>query len=60
MKKLFLIFLVAFGFCAGLSAQQITRFGVVDTTRVYQAYFKNSASVRNYDSKKSEFQNHFF
>lgn len=57
MKKLFLFFLVAFGFCAGLSAQQITRFGVVDTTRVYQAYFKNSASVRNYDSKKSEFQN---
>jgi outer membrane protein len=42
----------------GLSfAQQITRFGVVDTARVYQAYFRNSAPVRNYESKKAEFQN---
>lgn len=38
-------------------AQQITKFAVVDTSRVYQAYFRNSAPVRNYESKKAEFQN---
>jgi outer membrane protein len=41
---------------AVLPAEQITKFGVVDTTRVYQAYFRNSAPVRNYESKKAEFQ----
>ncbi|MBQ6056803.1 MAG: OmpH family outer membrane protein [Treponema sp.] len=57
MKKITLalslaLFLAPFSF-----AQQITRFGVVDTARVYQAYFRNSAPVRNYESKKAEFQN---
>lgn len=37
-------------------AQQITKFGVVDTAKVYNAYFRNSASVRNYEKKKSDFQ----
>lgn len=39
-----------------LSAQQITKFGVVDTARVYNAYFRNSAPVRNYEKKKADFQ----
>ncbi|MCR5723736.1 MAG: OmpH family outer membrane protein [Treponema sp.] len=56
-KKLFFtavcFFLVAFS----AAAQQITRFGVVDTSRVYQAYFRNSAPVRNYETKKAAFQN---
>ena len=30
--------------------------GLVDTAKVYNAYFRNSAPVRNYDRKKSEFQ----
>ena len=38
-------------------SQQITRFGVVDTARVYAAYFRNSAPMRNYENKKTEFQN---
>ena len=37
-------------------SQQITRFGVVDTAKIYQAYFKNSAPMRNYETKKAEFQ----
>ena len=37
-------------------AQQVTRFGVVDTAKVYNAYFRNSAPVRNYEKKKAEFQ----
>ncbi len=56
MKKIALIFAFLLFSLAGLSAQQITRFGVVDTARVYQAYFRNSAPVRNYESKKSQFQ----
>lgn len=49
---LFLLFLVS-----GAFSQQITRFGVVDTAKVYQAYFRNSAPIRNYESRKTEFQN---
>lgn len=49
---LFLLFLVS-----GAFSQQITRFGVVDTAKVYQAYFRNSAPIRNYESRKAEFQN---
>ena len=37
-------------------SQQITKFGVVDTAKVYNAYFRNSAPIRNYEKKKSEFQ----
>lgn len=37
-------------------SQQITKFAVVDTSRVYQAYFRNSAPMRSYESKKNEFQ----
>ena len=29
---------------ARLSAQQITKFGVVDTAKVYNAYFRNSSA----------------
>ncbi len=40
---------------AGFS-QQITRFAVIDTARVYQAYFRNSSPVRNYENKKMDYQ----
>ena len=36
--------------------QQITKFAVVDTSKVYSAYFKNSTQVRNYETKKKELQ----
>ncbi len=54
-------FCVAFAFIFALSfthvfAQQITKFAVVDTARVYQAYFRKSSPVRNYESKKQDFQ----
>ena len=55
-KKLSLLAIFAVIFSSASFAQQITRFGVVDTAMVYQAYFRNSAPVRNYESKKSEFQ----
>ena len=42
--------------CTGAAAQQITKFGVVDTAKVYNAYFRNSSAVRTYEKKKAEFQ----
>ncbi|MBQ5401249.1 MAG: OmpH family outer membrane protein [Treponema sp.] len=58
-KKMALV--VAFavtGFCAQVFAQQqITKFAVVDMSRVYQAYYKNSTAVRNYERKRQEYQN---
>jgi len=56
MKKIVFVLLAFFACALGFS-QQITRFGVVDTARVYAAYFRNSAPVRNYESKKADFQN---
>ena len=38
------------------TSQQITKFAVVDTAKVYQAYFRNSAAVRSYESKREEFK----
>ena len=49
MKKInknLLAFCLVFVFtAAGIFAQQITKFGVVDTSKVYSAYFRNSAPV---------------
>ncbi len=59
MKKSFgkIAFFVLILFLGSFSfAQQITKFGVVDTAKVYNAYFRNSAPVRNYEKKRNEFQ----
>lgn len=44
--------------CSGLliAQQQVTKFAVVDTARVYEAYFRDTGPVRNYEAKKAEFQ----
>ena len=56
-SKIIVSFLAAAFFCMPAAfSQQITRFGVVDTAKVYNAYFRNSAPVRNYEKKKTEFQ----
>jgi len=55
-KKIILIFSMFIMFATFAVAQQITRFAVVDTTVVYQTYFRESAAVRNYESMKAEFQ----
>lgn len=55
--KSLLICLCFFGLCCSsiFAQQQITKFGVVDTSKVYSAFYKNSAPIRNYESKKAEF-----
>lgn len=55
MRRIFLAAALAL-VAAAAGAQQITRFGVVDTAKVYQAYFKASAPMRTYESKKADFQ----
>ncbi len=56
MKKIFLLLALSIVtvFALSAQAQQITRFGVVDTAKVDQAYFKNSSPMRNYEAKKAE------
>lgn len=56
IKKISIFVVFSVLVSSGIFAQQITRFGVVDTAKVYQAYFRNSAPIRNYESKKAEFQ----
>lgn len=41
---------------AGISAQQITRFAVIDTARIYTTFYRDSRSVRDYESKKALYQ----
>jgi outer membrane protein len=41
---------------SGLFAQQITKFAVVDTSRVYTEYYRNTSAIRSYETKRSEFQ----
>lgn len=57
MKKIVLFVAFLLLLPAVFFAQQITKFGVVDTSRVYTTYFRDSAPVRNYEAKKAEFQN---
>lgn len=59
MKRYFKVFIslaVLVLTAAPAFSQQITKFGVVDTAKVYQAYFTNSAPIRSYEKKKAEFQ----
>ena len=55
-KKIFALTLLTLVLCGFASAQQITKFGVVDTSRVYEAYFRDTGPVRNYEKKKADFQ----
>ncbi|HPX48332.1 MAG TPA: MATE family efflux transporter, partial [Treponemataceae bacterium] len=39
-----------------LSAQQITKFAVVDTARIYSTFYRDSRNVRDYEAKKTQYQ----
>ena len=55
-KRLFSLLILILVISLPVFSQQITKFGVVDTAKVYNAYFRNSAPVRNFEKKKAEFQ----
>lgn len=46
-------FLIAAGM---LHAQQITRFAVVDTSRIYTTFLRDSRFVRDYQAKQAKYQ----
>ncbi|MCQ2597611.1 MAG: OmpH family outer membrane protein [Treponema sp.] len=56
-KKILVAVLFSLFTVTGVFAQQITKFGVVDTNKVYNAYFRNSTAVRNYEKKRTDYQN---
>ncbi len=57
LVKKTLIFAAALFCAAGAFAQQhITNFGVVDTTKVYEQFFRNSSAVKSYEEKRAAFQ----
>lgn len=56
VKVLLSLIIISLSFAVPAFSQQITKFGVVDTSKVYNAYFRDSAPVRNYEKKKAEFQ----
>jgi len=55
MKKRILIFILLNISCF-LYAQQLTRIAVVDMPKVYTAYFRDSAAVRQFEQKSAKVQ----
>ena len=56
-KKLLVLFLFISGFGLTLSAQQLTRFAVVDLPRVYITFFHESRAVRDFEERSARVQN---
>lgn len=56
MKKIFLLQICLFAFSDFLLAQQITRFAVVDMSKVYTAFFKESRAVRDFEERSARVQ----
>lgn len=54
-RKFFALIILSF-IAVFASAQQITRFAVVDTARIYTTFYRDSRSVRDYEAKKTQFQ----
>jgi outer membrane protein len=55
-KLLWSLMFLAGAAATSLFAQQITRFGVVDMSRVYASASLNASVMKNYESKREEFQ----
>lgn len=55
-KKILTLFAFALVFSASAFSQTITKFGVIDTSRVFSAYYRDSSAVRNFEQKKNDFQ----
>jgi outer membrane protein len=54
MKRLFVCFFVFVA--VSLSAQQLTRFAVVDLPKVYSAFFRDSRAVREFEERSARVQ----
>ena len=56
MKKYTFILICLLAGAVAASAQQITRFAVVDTSRIYATFLRDSRSVRDYQAKQTKYQ----
>ncbi|MDR2445559.1 MAG: OmpH family outer membrane protein [Spirochaetaceae bacterium] len=56
MKKIFLLKIYLLTFPLFLSAQQITRFAVVDMSKVYTVFFRESRAVRDFEERSARVQ----
>ncbi|MDR2370359.1 MAG: OmpH family outer membrane protein [Treponema sp.] len=56
MKKILALFLFLCGILFGAEAQQLTRFAVVDLTKVYTAFFRESRAVREFEDRSARVQ----
>lgn len=56
MKKSLFILCCFIAGISGLAAQQITRFAVVDTSRIYLTFLRDARSVRDYQTKQAKYQ----
>jgi len=56
VKRIVVAVLLVFGISAVVSAQQLTRFAVVDLTRVYSVFFLESGPVRQLEQDSAAIQ----
>lgn len=56
LLKAGILFFVLASFGTLGAQQHITNFGVVDTNKVYEQFFRNSSAVKNYEDKRAAFQ----
>lgn len=56
MRKYAFILICLLAGAGTLAAQQITRFAVVDTSRIYTTFLRDSRSVRDYQAKQAKYQ----
>jgi outer membrane protein len=56
MKKYILLSILLFPLAAVLPAQQLTRFAVVDLSRVYMVFFRDSRAVRDWEEASAQVQ----
>lgn len=55
-KKLGLLLALLYMAIMGASAQQLTRFAVVDLPKIYTAFFKDSQAVRDFEQRSARVQ----
>jgi len=51
-----MLFVIGFLFCIGAGAQQLTRIAVVDLSRVYIAFMRDSRAVRDFEERSAKVQ----
>lgn len=57
VKRILLLILLCCAAFSGLCAQQLTRFAVIDLPKVYQAFFRESRAVKDFEDRSRRVQN---